>query len=81
MAVDAGVGRVVVDSFDEMDRIDHLHASREAGPVDVLVRITPGVDAHTHEFVATGHDDTKSGSPCQRGRPPGRSGGPRSPLP
>lgn len=61
MAADAGVGRVVVDSFDEMDRIDRLHARRGVGPVDVLVRITPGVDAHTHEFVATGHDDTKFG--------------------
>ena len=61
MAIEAGVGRVVVDSFDEMDRIDRLHAVRGVGPVDVLVRITPGVDAHTHEFVATGHDDTKFG--------------------
>ncbi len=61
MAVEAGVGRVVVDSFDEMDRIDHLYARRGIGPVDVLIRITPGVDAHTHEFVATGHDDTKFG--------------------
>ena len=59
-AIEAGVGRVVVDSFDEMDRIDRLHA-RGLGPVDVLIRITPGVDAHTHEFVATGHDDTKFG--------------------
>lgn len=61
MAVKAGVGRVVVDSFDEMDRIDYLHAHRGMGAVDVLIRITPGVDAHTHEFVATGHDDTKFG--------------------
>ena len=61
MAVEAGVGRVVVDSFDEMDRIDRLYARRGIGPVDVLIRITPGVDAHTHEFVATGHDDTKFG--------------------
>ena len=61
MAIKGGVGRVVVDSFDEMDRIDHLHSLRGGAPVDVLIRITPGVDAHTHEFVATGHDDTKFG--------------------
>lgn len=61
MAVEAGVGRVVVDSFDEMDRIDRLHARRGWRPVDVLIRITPGVDAHTHEFVSTGHNDTKFG--------------------
>ena len=60
-AIEAGVGRVVVDSFDEMDRIDHLYTRMGLGPVDVLIRITPGVDAHTHEFVATGHDDTKFG--------------------
>lgn len=61
MAIEAGVGRVVVDSFDEMDRIDRLHCQTGCAPVDVLIRITPGVDAHTHEFVATGHDDTKFG--------------------
>lgn len=61
MAIEAGVGRVVVDSFDEMDRIDRLHSRTGCAPVDVLIRITPGVDAHTHEFVATGHDDTKFG--------------------
>ncbi len=61
MAIEAGVGRVAVDSFDEMDRIDRLYSRRGGAPVDVLVRITPGVDAHTHEFVATGHNDTKFG--------------------
>lgn len=55
-----GVGRVVVDSFDELDRLDRLHA--EGLPVpDVLIRITPGVEAHTHEFIATGRDDSKFG--------------------
>ena len=57
-ALDVGVGRIVVDSFDEMDRIDRLAGGR---PAPVLVRITPGVEAHTHRFTATGHDDTKFG--------------------
>ncbi len=57
-ALDVGVGRIVVDSFDEMDRIDRLAGGRTA---PVLVRITPGVEAHTHRFTATGHDDTKFG--------------------
>jgi len=61
MAIEARVGHIVVDSFDEFDRLDALHASG-VGPVpDVLLRITPGVHAHTHEFISTGQDDSKFG--------------------
>jgi len=56
----AGVGRVVVDSFDELDRLERLHAADGIVP-KVLLRITPGVEAHTHEFVMTGQDDSKFG--------------------
>ncbi len=59
-ALGQGVGRIVIDSFDELDRLELLHG-QGLGPATVLVRITPGVEAHTHEFVATGHDDTKFG--------------------
>jgi len=52
--------RIVVDSFDELDRLDALHSNGLAPP-DVLIRITPGVEAHTHEFIATGRDDSKFG--------------------
>jgi diaminopimelate decarboxylase len=55
-----GVGRIVVDSFDEIDRIEHLVAEGLAVP-RVLARITPGIEAHTHEFVQTGQDDSKFG--------------------
>jgi diaminopimelate decarboxylase len=56
----AGIGRIVVDSFDELDRLAALHA--EDGIVaKVLVRATPGVEAHTHEFVRTGQVDSKFG--------------------
>jgi diaminopimelate decarboxylase len=59
-AVDAGIGRIVVDSFDELDRLEALH--RDIGVVPrVLIRVTPGVSAHTHEFVQTGQDDSKFG--------------------
>lgn len=59
-AITAGVKHIIVDSFDELDRLDALHA--EGLPVpDVLARITPGVHAHTHEFIATGQDDSKFG--------------------
>ena len=59
-AMAEGVGRIVVDSFDEMDRIEALVSSGLTAP-SVLVRITPGVEAHTHEFVRTGQDDSKFG--------------------
>ena len=60
MAIDAGVRHIVVDSFDELDRLDVLHAQGLPAP-KVLARITPGVHAHTHEFIATGQDDSKFG--------------------
>jgi diaminopimelate decarboxylase len=60
-AITAGVGRIVVDSFDEIDRLDALHAGGIGIVPDVLLRITPGVHAHTHEFIATGQDDSKFG--------------------
>jgi len=59
-ALDAGVGRIVVDSFDELDRLVDL-AARADAPVAVLVRVTPGVEAHTHEYIETGTDDSKFG--------------------
>ena len=55
-ARDAGVGRIVADSFDEIDRLVRLGFGGE-----VLVRVTPGVEAHTHEFIETGTDDSKFG--------------------
>ena len=59
-AVELGVGRIVVDSLTELERVAAL--GREAGrDVDILVRITPGVDADTHTHIATGHDEAKFG--------------------
>ena len=54
------VGRIVVDSFDELDRLDRLHAADGRRP-RILLRATPGVEAHTHEFVQTGQVDSKFG--------------------
>ncbi|WP_153502803.1 diaminopimelate decarboxylase [Cumulibacter manganitolerans] len=59
-AVDARVGRIIVDSFDEIDRLAGIAAER--GVVQpVQIRITVGVEAHTHEFIATAHEDQKFG--------------------
>jgi diaminopimelate decarboxylase len=59
-ALDAGVGHVVVDSFDEIDRLTRLAVERQARPA-ALVRVTVGVEAHTHEYIATAHEDQKFG--------------------
>jgi diaminopimelate decarboxylase len=59
-AITAGVRHVVVDSFDELDRIDALVAGGLPAP-RVQLRITPGVYVHTHEFVSTGQNDSKFG--------------------
>ncbi|MGH3568705.1 MAG: diaminopimelate decarboxylase [Pseudonocardia sp.] len=59
-AVEAGVGRVVLDSFHEIARLDAI--ARERGVVaPVMIRATVGVEAHTHEFIATAHEDQKFG--------------------
>jgi diaminopimelate decarboxylase len=66
-ALEAGVGRIVADSFDELDRLSGLAA--ELGVVaPVLIRVTLGVEAHTHEFIATAHEDQKFGFSLASGR-------------
>ncbi|MGA7834132.1 MAG: diaminopimelate decarboxylase [Acidimicrobiales bacterium] len=58
-AIAAGVHRLVVDSFDEIARLRTMVSPEH--PLNVLVRVTPGVEAHTHEYVRTGQEDTKFG--------------------
>ena len=60
MAITAGINHIVVDSFDEIDRIEKLHADG-LPVVRIQLRITPGVHVHTHEYVSTGQDDSKFG--------------------
>src|SRR3954453_15947161 len=59
-AVEVGVGRIVIDSFEELAR---LAATAEKADLrqPVYLRVTPGVEAHTHEYVATGQEDQKFG--------------------
>jgi diaminopimelate decarboxylase len=52
--------RVVVDSFEEIDRLEVLH-KEDGDATTVMVRVTPGVEAHTHEYVMTGQVDSKFG--------------------
>ena len=59
-ALEAGAGRIVIDSFDELDRLEALARSLSMRP-RVLIRVTPGVEAHTHHYVETGGEDSKFG--------------------
>ncbi len=59
-AMQAGVGRIVVDSFDELDRVSVI-AGELGITQDILMRITPGVEADTHEYIRTGCEDSKFG--------------------
>jgi diaminopimelate decarboxylase len=59
-ALEAGVGRIVVDSFQELELLREL--TTEMGcEARVLLRVTPGVEAHTHDYLTTGVEDTKFG--------------------
>ncbi len=66
-ALEVGVGRVVVDSDDELDRIESLVAAGSPVP-KVLLRINPGIEVHTHEHVRTGNLDSKFGFPLPTGQ-------------
>ena len=61
----AGVGRFVVDNLDELKNLDA--ATREFGlRAEILVRVNPGIEAHTHEFIQTGKVDSKFGVPLDQ---------------
>jgi len=64
--LDAGIGRVVVDNFEEMERLSALAAERGAIQ-KVLIRVTPGVEADTHDFIMTGAEDSKFGFGLNQG--------------
>jgi len=59
-ALELGVGRIAVDSTDELERLETLVDEGLPGP-RVHVRVTPGVEAHTHEYIETGTEDSKFG--------------------
>ena len=59
-AIEAGVGRIVVDSFEELERVNLLAQERGIRQA-ILIRVTPGIIADTHEYVQTGAEDSKFG--------------------
>ncbi|WP_349828998.1 diaminopimelate decarboxylase [Brevibacterium litoralis] len=65
-ALDWGIGRIVVDSLDEIPRVEAAAAARGV-TAPVMIRVTVGVEAHTHDFIATAHEDQKFGLSLQTG--------------
>jgi diaminopimelate decarboxylase len=66
-ALTAGVARIVVDNLEEIDRLDQLAKQRGNHRRQVLLRVAPGVEAHTHVHIQTGVLDTKFGLSIQTG--------------
>lgn len=65
MAIEKGVGRIIVDSVDELILLNEL-AFEHNKVVDILFRITPNIDAKTHKYIATGQRDSKFGIPLNK---------------
>jgi len=67
MALDYQIGCIVVDNFHELHMLHHLCQSRGA-KADILLRVTPGIEAHTHDYISTGQEDSKFGFDLQNGQ-------------
>ena len=67
MGLDAGIGCFVVDNLYELDLLHELAMERDL-KVNILLRLTPGVSAHTHEYISTGQDDSKFGFSVKTGQ-------------
>lgn len=66
MCVENGVSRIIVDGTDEIDLIEEV--CRDLGKTaDILIRFSPGVDSHTHQYITTGNIDSKFGVPLSDG--------------
>ena len=67
MAIDAGIGKIIVDNFDEIAMLGELCGGLQT-PMGVLLRVNPGVDVHTHRKISTGIADSKFGLPIADGQ-------------
>ncbi|WP_048825314.1 diaminopimelate decarboxylase [Bacillus sp. B-jedd] len=67
MAVSYGVGCFVVDNFHELEMLNDICGEKRA-VVNILLRITPGIEAHTHDYILTGQEDSKFGFDLQNGQ-------------
>lgn len=60
MALDYDIGCIVVDNFSELTLLEEICTNREQ-KVKILLRVTPGIEAHTHDYILTGQEDSKFG--------------------
>lgn len=67
MAIDNGLGTIILDNFYELSVLHDLLSERDKTQ-DVLLRITPGVEAHTHDYISTGQTDSKFGFDVNSGQ-------------
>lgn len=67
MALDYQIGCIVVDNFYELELLDTICAERKQ-EVSILLRVTPGIEAHTHDYILTGQEDSKFGFDLQNGQ-------------
>jgi len=67
MAIEHKIGCVVVDNFHEIDLLDSL-LNKYDHEMDVLIRVTPGIEAHTHDYILTGNEDSKFGFDINSGQ-------------
>lgn len=61
LAIDNEIGAIVLDSFNELELIREIAANKKDKKVNLMIRITPGIECHTHEYIKTGHLDSKFG--------------------
>jgi len=66
LALEWGIGRIVVDNFHELKMLGEMAKERGCTP-DILLRLSPGVDPHTHKYITTGNVDSKFGFPLVSG--------------
>ncbi|WML45174.1 diaminopimelate decarboxylase [Neobacillus sp. PS3-40] len=67
MALDHGIGCIVVDNFYELDLLKTLCLEKNT-TIKILLRVTPGIEAHTHDYILTGQEDSKFGFDLQNGQ-------------
>lgn len=67
MALDHRIGCIVVDNFHELHMLHHLCQERRQN-INILLRVTPGIEAHTHDYILTGQEDSKFGFDLENGQ-------------